>query len=139
VLGFVGNTGDARRTPFHLHFEIHPTSLLALGYDGAVDPTTYLGSWRHLSDLSVFVGSAYAPRALASAAAPEPGAVLLQATDISSGNGLDPSSLVRAFAPLTPAGEVALLAGFPLSGASLPVAPGSAVPPPTTGAAGGHD
>jgi murein DD-endopeptidase MepM/ murein hydrolase activator NlpD len=134
VLGFVGNTGDARGTPFHLHFEIHPTALLSLGYDGAVDPTSYLRSWRHLGDLSAFAGSAYAPLALTSAAAPEPGAVLLQATDISSGNGLEPASLLRAFAPLSRAGEVALLAG-----AKLPVAPGSVPPPPTTGAAGGHD
>ena len=134
MLGFVGNTGDAVGTPFHLHFEIHPAGLLPLGYDGAVDPTSYLSSWRHLQDLSVFAGSAYAPRALASATAPEPGAVLLQATDISSGNGLEPASLVRAFAPLSRAGQVALLAG-----AKLPIAPGSAAAPPTTGAAAGHD
>ena len=42
VLGFVGNTGDAEGTPFHLHFEIHPVAMLFLGYDGAVDPTKYL-------------------------------------------------------------------------------------------------
>src|SRR5262245_21926822 len=34
VLGFVGNTGDAVNTPYHLHFEIHPVSLLGKGYDG---------------------------------------------------------------------------------------------------------
>ena len=28
VLGFVGNTGDAQGTPFHLHFEVHPVGLL---------------------------------------------------------------------------------------------------------------
>ncbi len=39
VLGFVGNTGDAQGTPFHLHFEVHPVAMLFLGYDGAVDPT----------------------------------------------------------------------------------------------------
>ena len=49
VLGFVGNTGDAFTTPFHLHFEIHPRSLLSLRYDGAVNPTGYLTHWRHLS------------------------------------------------------------------------------------------
>jgi murein DD-endopeptidase MepM/ murein hydrolase activator NlpD len=48
VIGFVGNTGDAFTTPPHLHFEIHPRSLLHLQYDGAVDPTTYLDHWRHL-------------------------------------------------------------------------------------------
>jgi hypothetical protein len=49
VLGFVGDTGDAFGTPFHLHFEIHPRSLLTLRYDGAVDPTTYLEHWQRLS------------------------------------------------------------------------------------------
>ena len=45
VLGFVGNTGDAHTTDPHLHFEVHPNTLLYLGYDGAVDPTTYLAGW----------------------------------------------------------------------------------------------
>ena len=45
VLGFVGNTGDAVTTLPHLHFEVHPSSLLYLGYDGAVDPTSYLRGW----------------------------------------------------------------------------------------------
>jgi murein DD-endopeptidase MepM/ murein hydrolase activator NlpD len=49
VLGYVGNTGDAENTPPHLHFEIHPTSLLKLGYDGAVDPTSYLHEWHQLT------------------------------------------------------------------------------------------
>jgi murein DD-endopeptidase MepM/ murein hydrolase activator NlpD len=48
VIGFIGNTGDAFTTSPHLHFEIHPRSLLHLGYDGAVDPTTYLDHWTHL-------------------------------------------------------------------------------------------
>jgi hypothetical protein len=48
VIGFVGNTGDAFTTSPHLHFEIHPRQLLHLGYDGAVDPTTYLDGWKHL-------------------------------------------------------------------------------------------
>ena len=45
VIGFVGNTGDAFTTMPHLHFEIHPRSLLRLRYDGAVDPTRYLEEW----------------------------------------------------------------------------------------------
>lgn len=53
VLGFVGNTGDAFTTPFHLHFEIHPHQLLGLGYDGAVDPTGYLQNWEHVKPLDV--------------------------------------------------------------------------------------
>ena len=51
VVGFMGNTGDAEGTPYHLHFEVHPVSLLYLGYDGAVDPTPYLDAWSHQQDL----------------------------------------------------------------------------------------
>src|SRR5205085_267041 len=29
----------------HLHFEVHPRTLLHLHYDGAVNPTRYLESW----------------------------------------------------------------------------------------------
>jgi murein DD-endopeptidase MepM/ murein hydrolase activator NlpD len=45
VVGFLGRTGDAFTTEPHLHFEIHPALYLGLGYDGAVDPTTYLEKW----------------------------------------------------------------------------------------------
>jgi hypothetical protein len=48
VVGFIGNTGDAFTTPPHLHFEVHPRPFLHLGYDGAVNPTTYLNGWRRL-------------------------------------------------------------------------------------------
>jgi murein DD-endopeptidase MepM/ murein hydrolase activator NlpD len=48
VVGFLGRTGDAFTTAPHLHFEIHPQLYLRLGYDGAVDPTTYLQKWRTL-------------------------------------------------------------------------------------------
>jgi len=48
VIGFVGNTGDAITTSPHLHFEIHPRSLLHLEYNGAVDPTGYLHRWTHI-------------------------------------------------------------------------------------------
>jgi murein DD-endopeptidase MepM/ murein hydrolase activator NlpD len=98
VLGFVGNTGDAQGTPFHLHFEIHPVGLLGLGYDGAVDPTTYLLAWKHLQDVSFAGGDAWAP-AQALGNAPKPGAILLTATDISSADGLVPGSLLRALRP----------------------------------------
>jgi len=53
VLGFVGNTGDAFTTPPHLHFEVHPNALLYLGYDGAVDPTTYLRAWSLVAHVKV--------------------------------------------------------------------------------------
>ncbi len=48
MIGFIGNTGDAFTTAPHLHFEIHPRPLLHLGYNGAVDPTSYLDHWTHL-------------------------------------------------------------------------------------------
>ena len=51
VVGFVGNTGDAETTPYHLHFEIHPSSLLFLGYDGVVNPYPYLRAWQHAVDV----------------------------------------------------------------------------------------
>ena len=99
VVGFVGNTGDAQGTPFHLHFEVHPVGLLGLGYDGAVNPTSYLLAWKHLQDVSFAGGDAWAPlHSLGNA--PKPGAILLAATDISSADGLVPGSLQRAIRPL---------------------------------------
>jgi len=99
VVGFVGNTGDAEGTPFHLHFEIHPVGLLGLGYDGAVNPTSYLLAWKHLQDVSFAGGDAWAPlHSLGNA--PKPGAILLAATDISTADGLVPGSLQRAMRPL---------------------------------------
>ena len=57
----MGNTGDAEGTPYHLHFEVHPVSLLYLGYDGAVDPTPYLDAWKHQQDLPFPVAAGWAP------------------------------------------------------------------------------
>jgi murein DD-endopeptidase MepM/ murein hydrolase activator NlpD len=99
VLGFVGNTGDAAGGAYHLHFEVHPASLLFLGYDGAVDPTPYLDAWRRLQDVHFPNGVAWAPQPLHSLV-PPPGAMLLQSTDISTASGLDPASLRHALAPL---------------------------------------
>ena len=104
VLGFVGNTGDARGTPYHLHFEIHPLSLLYLGYDGVVNPTTYLNAWQHLQDVAFAGGEAWAPgRSLGNA--PKPGAILLAANDISSADGLVPGSLQRAMRSQAASGD----------------------------------
>jgi murein DD-endopeptidase MepM/ murein hydrolase activator NlpD len=97
VLGFVGNTGDAATTPFHLHFEVHPVSLLFLGYGGAVNPTKYLDAWKRLEDIRIRAAVPFTllPTAAVSNA-PTPGAILLGSSDISTANGLDPDSLERA-------------------------------------------
>jgi murein DD-endopeptidase MepM/ murein hydrolase activator NlpD len=100
VIGFMGKTGDAEGTPVHLHFEVHPVSLLYLGYDGAVDPTPYLDAWSHQQDLAFPIGIGWAPLVPGGPGSPEPGAILLGMRDISTADGLDPGSLERALTPL---------------------------------------
>jgi murein DD-endopeptidase MepM/ murein hydrolase activator NlpD len=101
VIGFMGDTGDAEGTPYHLHFEIHPVSFLYLGYDGAVDPTPYLDAWQHQQDLPFPIAGGWVPPIPGlGAAAPEPGAILLGMHDISTADGLDPGSLEAALAPV---------------------------------------
>jgi len=102
VVGFMGDTGDAEGTPYHLHFEVHPVSLLYLGYDGAVDPTGYLDAWPHEQDLPFPVAVGWVPVVHGRPPGPEPGAILLGMNDISSADGLDPASLARSLAPLAP-------------------------------------
>jgi murein DD-endopeptidase MepM/ murein hydrolase activator NlpD len=99
VVGFVGNTGDAETTPYHLHFEIHPSSLLFLGYDGVVNPYPYLRAWQHAADVDFPSAAVWAPTLRATGRAPAAGAILLQSSDISAASGLDPGSLARAIAP----------------------------------------
>jgi murein DD-endopeptidase MepM/ murein hydrolase activator NlpD len=99
VVGFMGNTGDAETTPYHLHFEVHPVSLLYVGYDGAVNPTPYLDAWRRLQDLPFPVGASWVPSIGRTVRAPPVGAMLLAMTDISAADGLDPESLRRVLAP----------------------------------------
>jgi murein DD-endopeptidase MepM/ murein hydrolase activator NlpD len=110
VLGFVGDSGDAEGTPSHLHFEVHPARLLGRGYDGAVDPTSYLEGWRRApQDVRFEAAADRTASARPSGIAPRPGAVLLRQTDISTASGLDPRSLRRALtSPLTE-GEGGLL------------------------------
>ena len=96
MLGFVGNTGDAQGTPTHLHFEVHPSSLLFMGYDGAVDPTPYLDAWQHLQDVRFSNVASWLAKTGIADPAPKPAAILLQVSDISEASGLDPASLQRA-------------------------------------------
>jgi murein DD-endopeptidase MepM/ murein hydrolase activator NlpD len=93
VIGFMGNTGNASGEPTHLHFEVHPVSLLSLGSDGAVDPSPYLSSWHRLATLSFPVATGWAPAVPGTIKAPEPGAVLTSSADISTASGLDPAAL----------------------------------------------
>jgi murein DD-endopeptidase MepM/ murein hydrolase activator NlpD len=99
VIGFVGNTGDAETTPYHLHFEIHPASLLFLGYDGVVDAYPYLRAWQHAKDVDFPSAAVWAPTVRTTGRAPAAGAILLLSSDISVASGLDPGSLARAIAP----------------------------------------
>ena len=76
VVGFMGNTGNTGGEPTHLHFEVHPVSLLFLGEDGAVDPAPYLASWHRLVSLAFPVATGWAPTVPGTIKAPDPGAVL---------------------------------------------------------------
>jgi hypothetical protein len=96
MLGFVGNTGDAQGTPTHLHFEVHPSTLLFMGYDGAVNPTPYLDAWKHLQDVRFSNVASWLAKTGVADPAPKPAAILLQVSDISAASGLDPGSLERA-------------------------------------------
>jgi murein DD-endopeptidase MepM/ murein hydrolase activator NlpD len=119
VLGFVGNTGDAQGTPTHLHFEVHPFSLLFMGYDGAVNPTPYLNAWKHLQDVRFGNVASWLAQTGISDPAPKPAAILLQVSDISEASGLDPGSLQRAMArgSSTPDGQLIRTLGLrPRSG-----------------------
>jgi murein DD-endopeptidase MepM/ murein hydrolase activator NlpD len=96
VVGFMGNTGDAEHTPYHLHFEIHPFGLLDKGYDGVIRPYPILQAWQRASDVAIAGVAGYAAPIAPGASAPKPGAILLQVSDISRASGLDPGSLRRA-------------------------------------------
>lgn len=113
VVGFVGNSGDAQGTPFHLHFEIHPLGMLYMGYDGVVAAYPYLVAWRRVEDIVFPDGTGWAPAATASATAPKPGAILLQVSDISTASGLRPGAVSRAFvAPVSAEGDGSLVRAF---------------------------
>ncbi len=96
VLGFMGNTGDAKGGIVHLHFEIHPAELLYLGYDGVVAPYPFLVAWRRAEDVSFALGRRYLSFSPGRGLAPPAGAVLLEIDDISRTSGLVPGALERA-------------------------------------------
>ena len=96
VIGFMGDTGDLQGEPTHVHFEVHPVSMLSLGPDGAVDPTTYLRSWHRVASLVVAPGARWAPKVPGTIDAPDPGLVFLGSSDISTLDGLDSAALRRA-------------------------------------------
>jgi murein DD-endopeptidase MepM/ murein hydrolase activator NlpD len=96
VIGFVGDTGDADGGAPHLHFEIHPSAMAGLGYDGVVAPYAILLAWRRADDISFSAGRIYVSTGAGSAVLPPPGAVLLDADDIASTSGLVPGALEKA-------------------------------------------
>jgi murein DD-endopeptidase MepM/ murein hydrolase activator NlpD len=96
VVGFVGDTGDAEGGSPHLHFEIHPSSMAGLGYDGVVAPYSILLAWRRADDVSFSAGRIFIPTGPGSTTLPAPGAVLLEAKDIGGTSGLVPGALEKA-------------------------------------------
>lgn len=86
VLGFLGATGAAGINVAHLHFEIRPVSGLYLGSAGATDPRPYLHKWTHEQELKFPIAAGYAAAVPRGRTVPEPGALLLGYSDISTGN-----------------------------------------------------
>jgi murein DD-endopeptidase MepM/ murein hydrolase activator NlpD len=97
VIGFMGWSGDAEGGVYHLHFEIHPVSLLSLGYGGVVAPYPFLIAWRVAEDVSFDAGRIYVPTGgHGGLRVPRAGAMLLEVDDISLSSGLVPGALGEA-------------------------------------------
>ena len=110
VLGFVGNTGDAEHTPYHLHFEIHPASMLHRGYDGVINAYRYLIAWQRLSDVAFAQVAGWAAPIAPWRNAPNR-ARSSSPRDISTADGLDPASIGAPHARGPPPTPTASLVG----------------------------
>jgi murein DD-endopeptidase MepM/ murein hydrolase activator NlpD len=53
IIGYVGNTGNARGVSAHLHFEMRTEAHPGLGLNGRVSPANTFGSWKQFSTLGV--------------------------------------------------------------------------------------
>jgi hypothetical protein len=102
VIGFLGDTGSAGIAAAHVHFEVHPVSGLFLGAAGAIDPAPVLQRFRHERSLPFPFSAGLAAAIPGAGRIPEPGALLLGSTDISTADGLDPGSVRAALASRTP-------------------------------------
>jgi hypothetical protein len=111
VIGFLGDTGHAGIAAAHVHFEVHPVSGLYLGAAGAVDPKPVLQQFRHERSLPFPISAGWAAAIPGAGRIPEPGALLLGSTDISTADGLDPGSVRAALASRTPSVVMQTLVG----------------------------